>query len=149
MLVIQSDVTVDSVVSGGGGTDTLIGGGGRDTLRGDANDDVLSGNDGDDDLSGGTGDDQLSGGKGADRMDGGDDIDTVDYSRANQDTRQGVFVTITHDAATSIGHGGEAEGDRLIAIESLVGTDFADDFRAGLRSHAESRLRRRQPAATS
>lgn len=130
MLVIQRDVIVDSEVSGGDGNDVLTGGGGRDILRGDANDDVLAGNDGNDDLAGGTGDDQLSGGRGADRMDGGDGIDTIDYSRANQDTRQGVYVTITK-VGDVIGRGGEAEGDLLISIESLIGTDFADHFRAG------------------
>src|SRR6185295_3893737 len=70
------------------------------------------------------------GGKGADLLDGEGGIDTVDYSRANRDTQQGVFVTITL-AGDVIGRGGEAEGDRLVSIESLIGTDFADDFRAG------------------
>ena len=130
LLVIQSDVIVDSEVSGGEGNDKLIGGGGRDILNGDAGNDVLSGNDGNDDLYGGIGNDQLSGGKGADLLNGGDGFDMVDYSRANQDIRQGVFVTITL-AGDFFGHGGEAEGDRLVSIEGLIGTDFADDFRAG------------------
>ena len=106
-------------------------------------DDILSGNDGIDDLFGGTGDDQLSGGKGADLMDGEGGIDTVDYSRANRDTQQGVFVTITL-AGDVIGHGGEAEGDRLVSIESLIGTDFGRRLPRRVWSYAESRLRRRR-----
>src|SRR5699024_6523175 len=84
-LVIQSDVTVDSNVSGGDGNDTLVGGARRDDLRGDAGADTLTGSDGDDLLRGGIGNDTLDGGKGADLLDGGDGVDSVDYSKSNRD----------------------------------------------------------------
>jgi Ca2+-binding RTX toxin-like protein len=130
MLVIQRDVAVDSDISGGIGNDTLMGGAGSDKLHGDADNDYLAGNDGNDFLYGDGGDDQLAGGKGGDRLDGGEGFDTVDYSGANRDTHQGVTVTITKTGDV-FGHGGEAEGDTLVSIESLIGTDYNDDFRAG------------------
>ncbi len=130
MLVIQSDVIVNSDIFAGNGNDTLIGGGGSDILRGEGNEDVLAGNDGNDQLFGGEGDDQLDGGKGADRLDGGNGFDTVDYSKANQASHKGVTVTITL-AGEVFGRGDEADGDVLVGIESVIGTDFDDDLRAG------------------
>lgn len=128
LLVIQSDVLVDSDISGGGGNDTLTGGGGRDTLRGDAGADALTGGNGDDVLRGGADNDTLDGGKGGDVLDGGDGIDTVDYSRSNRDVKVGVFVTL---ADTSyFGSGGDAEGDTFISVENVVGTDFDDYIQA-------------------
>ena len=133
LLVIQEDVASGSDVSGGNGNDTLIGGRGRDILRGNDNEDLLSGNGGADDLFGGKGDDQLSGGEGGDLLDGGEGIDTVDYSRANLGTGIGVSVTIAK-AGDVFGYGLDADGNRLISIESLVGTAYDDDFRAASAS---------------
>ena len=125
-LIIQDDVTVGSEIFGGKGNDTLVGGAGSDTLHGGDDSDYLSGGAGNDFLYGDAGDDQLAGGPGADRLDGGANFDTVDYSKSDA----GVSVTITTDASFP-GHGGDAEGDTLVSIESLTGSDFADDFRAG------------------
>lgn len=124
-LIIQSDVTQDSLVDGGDGDDNLVGGGGSDTLSGGSGEDVLSGGDGNDSLTGGSGLDQLSGGRGADTIDGGADSDTVDYSAANTAQKIGVRIAISQDgSATS--SGGEADGDKLISIENVIGTAFAD-----------------------
>ncbi len=131
VLVIQNDVTVGSDVSGGAGFDTLIGGAARDVLRGDGEDDTLSGNGGNDQLFGGTGDDQLSGGTGGDEIDGGDGFDTVDYSEANIGTGIGIYVTVS-TAGDFTGSGGEADGDTLRSIESVIGTIYSDYIRAGL-----------------
>ena len=124
-LVIQTDVTTDSDVSAGNGDDELAGGAGRDNLRGDAGNDDLRGNDGNDSLTGGAGNDQLLGGKGADTLDGGADSDTVDYSTANRDVKVGVTI-LQFDNGYSASYGGEAEGDKLISIENITGTDFND-----------------------
>ncbi|KQN82869.1 hypothetical protein ASE90_08825 [Sphingomonas sp. Leaf67] len=124
-LIIQSDVTQDSLVDGGDGDDNLVGGGGSDTLSGGSGEDVLSGGDGNDSLTGGSGLDQLSGGQGADTIDGGTESDTVDYSAANTAQKIGVRIAISQDGS-AISSGGEADGDKLVSIENVIGTAFAD-----------------------
>lgn len=98
----------DDIVHGGAGNDSLDGGSGNDQLFGGA---------GADDLYGGTGRDVLDGGAGADLIYGGDGIDTVDYS-ANS-------TAIVVDGGRVTG-GGDAAGDRLDSIESVIGSAFAD-----------------------
>ena len=84
----EADVTVLSVVSGGGndlirnttsipmdanagaGNDTIFGGSGDDILDGSLGDDTIYGVDGDDELLGGTGDDLIYGGDGNDTLTG-------------------------------------------------------------------------------
>ena len=92
------------------GDDYLFGGEGRDRLDGGAGDDVLYG---------GADSDTLVGGEGADILDGGvGDFDAVDYRTSSA----GISVNL----ATGVGTGGDAEGDTLIDIESVVGSDFDD-----------------------
>ncbi len=81
----------------------------NDMIIGDAHANMLFGN---------GGNDTLIGGAGADTLDGGDGNDTADYSASAS------AVTIALDG--SVGHGGDAEGDVLISIESLVGTNLSD-----------------------
>jgi hypothetical protein len=89
--------------------DTLVGGGGNDTLIGGAGNDILRGGDGDD---------TLVGSAGADIMDGGSGINTVDYSGSDA----GVSVDLTAGTAS----GGYAEGDTLVGITHLTGSQFDD-----------------------
>ena len=97
-------------------------------LTGGPGDDVLWGGMGDDELSGGAGNDRLIGGPGADALDGGPGIDIASYT----DSMRGVRV----DLSTSFGsagddapvRGGDAEGDSLTNIESIWGSDFADQL---------------------
>ncbi|MBJ7498792.1 MAG: hypothetical protein JHC57_03445 [Sphingopyxis sp.] len=91
-----------------------------DTLAGDAGANRLFGGNGDDRLSSGAGDDMLDGGAGADLLDGGAGIDRVDYGSSGA----GVVVDLADGAAS----GGEAAGDRLIGIEAVEGSAFADTF---------------------
>ncbi len=60
----------------------------------------------------------LIGGAGADTMDGGGGVDTTTYATSGS----GVAVSLV----TGIGSGGDAEGDRLSAIENLTGSTFDD-----------------------
>ena len=105
-----------TVGSGGHGTgdvlfdiENLTGSAYADTLTGDATANVLSG---------GLGNDTLIGGAGADTLIGGTGTDTADYAASSA----GVVVNL----ATGTGVGGEAEGDVLSQIESLLGSSYAD-----------------------
>ncbi len=100
------------------GNDALSGGNGNDTIRGWGGDDILNGDAGDDSLDGGTGNDKLAGGAGADYLNGGDGIDTADYSTSS------AAVDVNLERGTGLG--GDAQGDTLINIENLTGSNFAD-----------------------
>lgn len=109
-------------------------------LRGTPEDDLLvaaSGNDnpfyiygdaGNDVLIGSVSDDILIGGIGADILIGGDGIDFADYSGS----LEGVIVTLpSPDGSEGRGYTGDAAGDRLIGIEGLIGSAFADHLVGG------------------
>lgn len=146
----------DNVIEGGDGADELDGGAGIDTvsyarsnagvavtlgasgmettgdgghahgdkiknfenITGSKHDDVLTGNEIANKLSGGKGDDFLEGYGGADTLDGGEGSDTASYENSDA----GVTVSL----ATNTGIGGHAQGDKLISIENLFGSDFKD-----------------------
>ena len=82
---------------------------------------TLDGRGGNDVLEGGEGNDVLIGGAGADSLDGGDGIDTADYS----DSATSVFVDLDF-GGVGRGFRGEAQGDELIDIENVIGSDFED-----------------------
>ncbi|MGO4126409.1 hypothetical protein AB4Z01_18555 [Inquilinus sp. YAF38] len=114
----STSVTVN-LSAGNGDGDTLVsienvvGSQGYDTLNGDAGANRLDGQGGDDVLRGGAGADQLIGGAG---------IDTASYF-----TSAGVTV----DLAAGTGSGGDAQGDTLIGIENLSGSNGGNDTLSG------------------
>ena len=152
-------------LTGGAGADKLTGGGGSDTAdysasfdaitvnltlttaqisTGDASGDILSGienvtgsvfNDllkgssGANSLVGGDGDDTMIGGAGADTLDGGGalDNDTADYSAS----KSGIAINF----GTGAGSGGDAAGDLLTGIETVVGSKFNDSFVESVDQH--------------
>jgi Ca2+-binding RTX toxin-like protein len=95
---------------GDSSSNVLDGGSGIDTLDGGAGNDVLLGRDGNDTLIGGAGADQLDGGLGS---------NTASYLGSTT----GVTVNLT--LATQVS-GGDASGDTLSSIQSIIGSDFAD-----------------------
>ncbi|MFE0756741.1 M10 family metallopeptidase C-terminal domain-containing protein [Inquilinus sp. NPDC058860] len=95
--------------SGLGGDDTLLGGGGADTLDGGT---------GNDDLFGDAGDDILRGGSGADDLNGGAGVDIASYSES--------AVGVTVDLVAGTGLGGNAQGDTLLGIENVNGSQGND-----------------------
>jgi Ca2+-binding RTX toxin-like protein len=124
-VVTGGDATGDTFQSienltGGSGDDQLTGEASANTLIGGAGNDTLVGLAGNDRLDGGDGDDLLDGGSGADVLTGGAGNDTATYATS----AQGVQVNLT----TGIGHGGDAEGDRLTGIENLIGSDKDDQL---------------------
>lgn len=109
----------DDLITGRFGTfaDNLAGGDGNDVLSGYAGNDQLSGGDGDDVLEGGAGADILNGGA------NGDVGDTVRYVRS-------AAVTIDL-ASTGAQSGAEAQGDTLIGVENVVGSQTGADILRG------------------
>lgn len=101
-----------------GGEDRLIGGRTAEHFDGGAGADILIGGGGDDFLVGGGDNDQITGGDGADDIDGGAGADTAFYHAS------GVGVDVS--LASGAGFGGEAEGDTLLNIENLRGSDHDD-----------------------
>lgn len=103
------------------GIEDLEGSDWNDTLTGDGGENWLYGLDGNDRLSGGGGDDLLNGGAGADILDGGGGVNAVSYAGSTA----GVYVNLT----SGKGAYGGADGDTLIRISDLIGSDFADTMR--------------------
>ncbi|MFZ1413730.1 MAG: hypothetical protein WAS73_04000 [Defluviicoccus sp.] len=155
------------IIIGGPGNDTLYGGPGDDSgedygLFGEAGDDLLSGGDGNDLLSGGAdndklygeaGNDLLDGGAGADELDGGADFDTADYSRSPAPVTlllsptygDGIDGIPGTEDQPAISQRGDAEGDKLVNIEKVIGTDLRtgglyDDLVFGPDSGIEAEL---------
>ena len=120
--------TSSAQVAGTSGDDLMLGQWGSlvDDLSGGDGNDVLVGYDGNDLLYGGNGDDILEGGAGADRLDGGANSaateigwgDSARYARS----AAGAQVNL----AAGTGTGGDAEGDLLIGIENVTGSQYAD-----------------------
>ena len=81
----------------------------------------LLGGAGDDMLLGGPGDDRLDGGPGRDFILGGSDWDVAVYS----DSPDGVTIFLD-DSNLIVGNGGHAEGDILVGIEGVTGSDHDD-----------------------
>ena len=127
---VEQQYTSSVEVTGGTGADALNGTDESDLLSGGPGSDTLSGGAGDDSLFGGSGNDVLVGGAGADVLNGGAGIDLVSYS----DSAAGVQV----DLRTGEGTGGDAEGDRLISIERVTGSSYADKLTGNARNNVLS-----------
>ena len=81
-------------------------------------DDFLFGTDGADVIEGFAGTDVLEGDAGADVLDGGSGTDIASYFFSPSG--------VTIDLAAGTGSGGDAEGDRFISIERVIGSDYDD-----------------------
>ena len=79
--------------------------------------DTITGNSANNTLLGGNGNDILNGGAGNDTLNGGADIDTASYFDA------AASVTVSLTTGTAFGGAGT---DTLIAIENVIGSNFAD-----------------------
>ncbi|MFC5356437.1 calcium-binding protein [Azospirillum himalayense] len=111
----------DDNLFGGNHNDTLFGNDGNDTLSGEEGDDHLHGQNGNDTLFGNNGSDWLTGGAGADWLDGGAGWDNVNYN--------GSWGAVGVDLADGVAWSAEGEGDRLINIEGVQGSQHNDDLR--------------------
>ncbi|MGH1403837.1 MAG: type I secretion C-terminal target domain-containing protein [Alphaproteobacteria bacterium] len=114
----------NDTVYAGDGNDTLYGGNGDDILHGEDDNDAIYAGDGNDTLYGGGGidtlygeggDDILHSDQGGDTLNGGDGIDTADYSNSS---------SVVHiDLLNNVFYGGDANGDTLVSIENIIGSD--------------------------
>ncbi|MBC6438400.1 MAG: hypothetical protein GDA52_09780 [Rhodobacteraceae bacterium] len=105
-------------MTGTDNNDTLTGNDQSDNLNGGWGHDFIDGGADHDFLHGGFGDDTLVGGAGGDALHGGAGSDTASYAGSSA----GVNVNLASGAAS----GGHAEGDWLVSIENLVGSDHND-----------------------
>lgn len=113
---------LSDTLEGGGGNDTMFGGAGDDLLSGQDDDDTMWGDAGNDSIEGGAGRDTIQGGSGADSLNGGGDAgDTLSYATS----RRGVFVSLQADGIT-LGHGGDAEGDKIQGFADITGSAYTD-----------------------
>ena len=100
--------------------DTLVG---IENLTGSQGSDTLIGNAGANVLAGWGGNDTLRGGAGADTLDGGTGTDTATYYTS--------AAGVTVDLAAGTASGGDAQGDTLIGIENLTGSNLGNDTLSG------------------
>lgn len=112
---VNVNLTTGGASGGDAAGDVLSG---IENLEGSAFDDTLVGDGQANNLSAGAGNDLLVGGAGADTLQGGSGLDTADYSAS------GAGVNIGLTGAT--GAGGDAAGDVLSGIETLIGSAFND-----------------------
>jgi len=102
-----------------------------DSLFGDAVSNNLVGQGGNDTLRGNDGNDALNGGRGADLLDGGIGVDRITYQGQSSTVGITIDLASTQDADGFItAFGGDAEGDRIKDIETIIGSGF-DDFLGG------------------
>ena len=107
-LVIARDTVIENFIAGSG----------NDVIAGNAVANYINGRDGNDSIWGSGGDDVLEGAAGADRLDGDAGLDWVSYRDSD------AAVTVNLGEATA--SGGHAEGDVLIDIENVIGSDYDD-----------------------
>ena len=111
-----------------------------DRLTGDHRMNVLMGGKGNDTLRGLAGADTLHGGPGADTLDGGSSISNPDDPEDNQTQHLDVasyahaMAGVTVNMDTMKGTAGDAEGDTLVNIEKVVGSNHDDMFIAGSKA---------------
>ncbi|MES2678088.1 MAG: tandem-95 repeat protein, partial [Pseudomonadota bacterium] len=120
---------IQNTITGTNSKDTLTGTNLNDQISGGANADILYGGLGNDTLLGGSSDDILIGGEGSDILDGGTAIDTASYNDSD------ASIIINLELNTNINNpnfhtaqGGTAEGDILINIENITGSNFNDNL---------------------
>jgi len=112
----------DDSIKGGAGDDLLIGGSGDDVLIGNVGDDVLMGQVGDDNLSGNAGNDILIGGRGEDLLAGGGGRDIFSFTDMSEAGDVITDFKTNQNDAIDISEllDGFSEGDDLGSYVNLV-----------------------------
>jgi Ca2+-binding RTX toxin-like protein len=110
----------DTIIGDNNSNAFLAGFDGNDLIQGLDGEDLLDGGAGNDTLQGGLGNDFLVGGSGADSLDGGDGINVAAYINSTK--------SVNVSLKTGIGIGGDAEGDTLTNIQTLIGSLLPTPF---------------------
>lgn len=109
----------NDIVRTGAGNDVIVLGMDNDFANGGEGNDQIIGDSGTDRLYGAAGNDILDGGQNTDLVDGGTGRDTASYARAQAGVKVDLRITTYQDTG--------ADGrDKLVSIENLAGTRFAD-----------------------
>ncbi|EAQ04757.1 Hemolysin-type calcium-binding protein [Pseudooceanicola batsensis HTCC2597] len=109
-------IFVEGII-GSGHDDELVGGGFAPILEGAGGNDTLIDFGGNATIRGGFGDDTINAGGGADSIDGGAGTDTLRYANTS---------SVTIDLGAGTGSGFAAEGDTIVNVENVVGSNAAD-----------------------
>lgn len=91
-----------------------------DEMSGTTNSDAINGGLGNDTILAGAGNDVLTGGSGGDVLNGGSGIDTASYATAEY----GIRVSLGNESFFN--YTNDAEGDTLISIENVEGSNLGD-----------------------
>ena len=118
-MAVTVNLGINTATGGEAQGDTFIG---IENVVGSQFNDILIGDSGANKLEGLNGDDFLRGGAGADTLIGYAGIDTADYS----DSLASIDIGIHR-----IGTGGTSQGDHLIYMEKIIGSNFADTLVGG------------------
>lgn len=120
--------TLNNVITGGAGGDTLRSGGGNDTLNGVGGSDVVYGEGGKDFIYGGDGADTLYGGGANDRLQGDAGDDWL-LGEANRDFMYGGLGNDTLDGGADIDQmtGGAGDDTYMVNVAGDVVTEKADE----------------------
>ncbi len=118
----RNDTSIDSLVYGHDGNDTLVGGSGNDRMRGGNGNDRMYGNGGNDFIVTDNGDDFASGGSGNDRMFGGSGRDRL-YGDDNND-----YISSGEDDDFSDGGSGDDQLFGNLGNDSLYGGSGNDEI---------------------
>ena len=103
--------------------ENIIGSRYEDHLTGDANVNILRG---------GAGADRFYGSAGADTIDGGEGDDHLSYANSNAGVTVNLIGSVGRYKTYITGRGGHAEGDKIIDIWHIVGSDHADTLTGGI-----------------
>jgi len=113
-------------VEGTSKADVITGNEQNNVLSGLAGNDSIDGGEGDDSLYGGRGNDTISGGAGKDLIDGGGSTNNGERNLVTyKDTKAAVKIDLS---SAALQQGGDAEGDRLIQIQDVMGSAFNDSI---------------------
>ncbi|MEZ5922473.1 MAG: calcium-binding protein [Parvularculaceae bacterium] len=127
IVLVGDTVSVDFGATVYAGSDTIHGSAADDLIYGDdasnssgvlGGNDSLAGNGGNDTIYGGGGYDVIDGGPGADYIDGQTGLNLVRYDLSPG----GVFIDLFAGTAA----GGDAQGDTLVSISDLYGSNYDD-----------------------
>ncbi|MBP1208054.1 Ca2+-binding RTX toxin-like protein [Duganella sp. 1411] len=106
---------------------TFTGTTGNDSLAGSTTADQMFGLEGNDTLLGNAGNDVLDGGAGADALNGGLGVDIATYANS--------AAAVTVNLTTGAAFGGDAQGDTLVAIETVIGSAYNDSLSSSTAGH--------------